>query len=54
MIKLTDAELLRTQCLIAGVWVSADDDKVFSVRNPTTGDIVASVPNVGSGDYSGS
>jgi len=52
MIKLTDAELLRTQCLIAGVWVSADD-KVFSVHNPTTGDIVASVPNMGSGDYSG-
>lgn len=49
MLNLKEAGLLRTQCLIAGMWVGADDDKVFSVRNPTTGDIVASVPNMGGG-----
>ena len=48
MINLTDAKLLRTQCLIAGKWVTADDGKVFSVRNPTTGTILASVPNMDS------
>jgi succinate-semialdehyde dehydrogenase/glutarate-semialdehyde dehydrogenase len=48
MIELTDAQLLRTQCLIAGVWVSAHDDKVFLVRNPTTGATLAAVPNMDS------
>ncbi|WP_460481640.1 succinate-semialdehyde dehydrogenase [Comamonas humi] len=44
---LDDASLLRSQALIDGAWVGADDGASFAVTNPSTGARVASVPRMG-------
>ena len=33
--------------LINGEWTAADSDRIIDVRNPATGDLVGSVPNIG-------
>jgi len=45
---LKDASLLRQACYIDGQWVGADSGATFPVENPATGDILATVPSVGS------
>jgi len=45
-LKLKDTELLRTQSYIDGKWVDAQDDAVFAVDNPATGEVIARVANL--------
>ena len=45
MLQLKDPSLLRTQCLVDGRWIDGADK--IGVRNPATGEIVASVPKLG-------
>ena len=45
MLTLNDPSLLRTQCLIAGAWVAADDGRTLDVSNPATGAHIATVPH---------
>ncbi len=41
---LKNARLFREQCYINGKWVSADNKKTFSVKNPFDGKILGTVP----------
>jgi len=43
--KIKNAALLKNQAYINGEWVSADE--TFDVHNPATGDVVASLPDLG-------
>lgn len=45
--KLLDANLLKQTCYIAGQWVEAEDGATVPVYNPSTGDIIATVPELG-------
>ena len=47
MPKLATPELLRTQALIAGQWVGADNDGRLAVHNPANGQHIADVPLMG-------
>jgi len=47
MLELTDTSLLRSQCHINGEWVDADSGQTIDVTNPATGDLIATVPNMG-------
>ncbi|MEN9658499.1 MAG: succinate-semialdehyde dehydrogenase [Pseudomonadota bacterium] len=47
MLKLQDADLLRQQAYINGVWQDALDGGRFAVRNPATSEVIAYVPNMG-------
>jgi succinate-semialdehyde dehydrogenase/glutarate-semialdehyde dehydrogenase len=44
---LTDASLLREQCLINGEWRDADEGGRIDVLNPATGEHIGSVPDMG-------
>ena len=46
-LNLRDPALLRTQCHIDGRWLDADAGATIEVRNPATGAVVATVPNMG-------
>jgi succinate-semialdehyde dehydrogenase/glutarate-semialdehyde dehydrogenase len=46
-ILLKDHSLLRSQAFIAGTWTDADDGSTFAVRNPATGGLAGTVPNMG-------
>ncbi len=50
MIQLKDPALLRAQCLINGEWVQAQNRCVIEVNNPSTGNIIASVPAMSAQD----
>lgn len=43
-LKLKDPTLLRSQCLVAGEWISAE--KTIAVINPATGETVGHVPKL--------
>ena len=46
--KLKDRSLAIDNALIAGDWVSASDSgKTFDVRNPSTGEVIATLPDMG-------
>ena len=47
---LKDATLFREDAFINGKWVKAKSGATFSVNNPATGDIIANVTNLDSGD----
>ena len=47
---LKDATLFREDAFINGQWVKAKSGATFSVNNPATGDIIANVTNLNSGD----
>ncbi|MDW5416157.1 NAD-dependent succinate-semialdehyde dehydrogenase [Iodobacter sp. CM08] len=47
MLKLKDADLLRQQAFINGVWQDALDGSRFAVHNPASGELIAYVPNMG-------
>jgi succinate-semialdehyde dehydrogenase/glutarate-semialdehyde dehydrogenase len=49
-IQLQDPGLLRHQCYVNGRWIDAPDQKVIEVDNPATGEIVGSVPALGTAD----
>ena len=44
---LRDPDLLRTRCLVGNQWIDADSGKTIEVRNPATGQLVATVPRLG-------
>ncbi|WP_144290300.1 NADP-dependent succinate-semialdehyde dehydrogenase [Chitinilyticum litopenaei] len=50
MLKLADDSLLRDACLIGGRWLPADSGAVLAVRNPATGEQIASVPKMGAAE----
>jgi succinate-semialdehyde dehydrogenase / glutarate-semialdehyde dehydrogenase len=47
---LKDPNLLKSQCFIDGQWVAADSGAVREVRNPATGELLATVPNAGTAE----
>ncbi|CAI0440496.1 unnamed protein product [Linum tenue] len=48
--RLTSAGLLRTKGLIGANWTDARDGKTMPVYNPSTGEVIADVPFMGSKD----
>ena len=42
--------LLRNQCLIGGEWIDADSRRTVAVRNPATGETIATVPQLGAAE----
>lgn len=46
-LDLREMQLLRRQGYVEGRWISAHDSRVFPVRNPATGEILAEVANMG-------
>ena len=48
--NLSDAPLLREQCLIDGRWVGAADATTTPVNNPATGATIAHVPKMGANE----
>ncbi|MFM0163788.1 NAD-dependent succinate-semialdehyde dehydrogenase [Paraburkholderia sediminicola] len=44
---LNDPTLLKTKAYIAGEWQPADDNATFDVKNPATGETIATVPRMG-------
>ena len=45
--KLSDPSLLTDKAYVAGEWIAADDGGTFEVRNPSTGDVLAHVADLG-------
>ncbi len=45
--KLKDTNLLREQTLINGEWINADSNATFEVTNPSNGEVIAKVPDMG-------
>ncbi len=50
IMNLKDANLLRQQCFIDGVWCNAENGQVEDVLNPATGLSIAAVPNMGASE----
>ena len=48
--KVLQSSLFRQQCLISGQWVNADSAEVLQVHNPSTGELLGSVPRMGRGE----
>ena len=48
--NLKDSNLLKSQCFIDGRWVGADSGAVREVRNPATGELLATVPYAGAAE----
>jgi succinate-semialdehyde dehydrogenase/glutarate-semialdehyde dehydrogenase len=48
--NLKDPGLLKNQCYIDGQWVGADSGAVREVRNPATGELLATVPYAGAAE----
>ena len=49
-LTLKDPTLLKTSAYIAGEWQGADDGTTFEVRNPATGETIATVPRMGTAE----
>jgi succinate-semialdehyde dehydrogenase/glutarate-semialdehyde dehydrogenase len=47
---LKDASLLREQCYIDGEWVDADSGKTIDVTDPSNGDVIGTIPNMGASE----
>lgn len=45
--QLNDTALFKTECYIDGAWQGADSGDTIEVTNPATGEVIASVPNMG-------
>lgn len=48
--KLQDPALLRNQCYVNGQWKPADSSQTHAVHNPATGELVATVPDMGAAE----
>ncbi|KAJ1703347.1 hypothetical protein LUZ63_003126 [Rhynchospora breviuscula] len=46
--RIRNSGLLKTQGLVGGKWIDSYDGKKIEVQNPATGDVIASVPCMGS------
>ncbi|TDQ77730.1 succinate-semialdehyde dehydrogenase/glutarate-semialdehyde dehydrogenase [Dongia mobilis] len=49
-LPIKDKALLRQQCYIDGQWVNADSGKTIDVTNPATGEVLATIPNMGAAE----
>lgn len=49
-LTLKDPSLLKTRAFIAGEWQHADNGAAFEVRNPATGETIATVPRMGAAE----
>ncbi len=49
-LPLKDPKLFRSQCYLDGQWVDADSKKNFPVDNPATGEILGTVPDMGTAE----
>jgi succinate-semialdehyde dehydrogenase/glutarate-semialdehyde dehydrogenase len=47
---LTDPKLFRQQCYIDGAWVDADSAGTITVDNPSTGEVLGTVPKMGAAE----
>ncbi|RDK03209.1 NADP-dependent succinate-semialdehyde dehydrogenase [Paraburkholderia lacunae] len=47
ILTLKDQTLLKTKAYIAGEWQGSDDGTTFDVKNPATGETIATVPRMG-------
>jgi succinate-semialdehyde dehydrogenase/glutarate-semialdehyde dehydrogenase len=47
---LKDASLLKEQCYIDGEWVDADSGKTIDVTDPSNGDLIGTIPNLGAAE----
>ena len=45
--QLNDSKLFRQQCYINGEWVNADNSATFDVTNPANGEVLGTVPKMG-------
>lgn len=48
--KLKDASLLRHKCYINGEWQDADSGETIDVTNPATGEVLGTIPKMGSNE----
>ncbi|MFM0555015.1 NADP-dependent succinate-semialdehyde dehydrogenase [Paraburkholderia sediminicola] len=49
-LSLKDPSLLKSRAYIAGEWQGADDGTTFEVKNPATGETIATVPRMGTAE----
>ena len=47
MLALNDPTLLRQQCYLNGLWAAADNGQTIDVTNPATGEILGTIPRMG-------
>ena len=50
MFTLKDPSLFRQQCYINGHWVDADSGETINVTNPATGEIIGTIPKMGTSE----
>ncbi|MFC5696708.1 NAD-dependent succinate-semialdehyde dehydrogenase [Pseudomonas sp. GCM10022186] len=48
--RLVDTDLLRERCFIDGAWLSADSGQCIEVTNPSTGELLGTVPRMGAAE----
>jgi len=48
--QLKDAQLFRQQAYINGEWLDADNGQTIKVTNPATGEVIGSVPKMGTAE----
>jgi succinate-semialdehyde dehydrogenase/glutarate-semialdehyde dehydrogenase len=49
-VSLADGALLRDQAFVGGHWGDADDGRSFAVTNPASGELLATVPRMGTAE----
>ena len=49
-LPLRDPSLFRQSCLVDGQWIDAADGNVVTVRNPSTGAVIGTVPALGAAE----
>jgi succinate-semialdehyde dehydrogenase / glutarate-semialdehyde dehydrogenase len=49
-LSLKDPSLFRQQCYINGQWIDADSGKTIDVTNPATGEVLGTIPNMGTAE----
>src|SRR5690349_13439503 len=49
-LSLKDPSLFRQQCYINGAWADADSGKTIDVTNPATGEVLGTIPNMGTAE----
>jgi succinate-semialdehyde dehydrogenase / glutarate-semialdehyde dehydrogenase len=47
MLKLKDSSLLKQSCYLNGLWLPADSGATINVTNPATGEMLGTVPRMG-------
>jgi len=50
MLTLNDSALFRSQCYVGGRWIDADGNAVIPVDNPSSGETIGTVPNLGTAE----